>query len=152
MLNPNLGSVGLALKIGTSLFIYNYCNFMLYFLIYVDDLIITGNNNKHMRNLIRTIDIKFSICDLGTIQYFLGIEVKRTLFTYLQKVHARVDMLLYLPITRLDVCFIVHRVCQFMHHPFEHHWVTSEKDITLKKRLVMVFPLVPLNTLQFKFL
>ena len=44
-------------------------------LIYVDDLIITGDNVDEIANLKISLQQKFSIKDLGVLKYFLGIEM-----------------------------------------------------------------------------
>lgn len=44
-------------------------------LIYVDDLIITGNNNDSIAQLKMQLQQKFPIKDLGSLKYFLGIEM-----------------------------------------------------------------------------
>lgn len=43
--------------------------------IYVDDIILTGNNPAAMRSLKSHLDRIFSIKDLGPLNYFLGLEV-----------------------------------------------------------------------------
>jgi len=43
----------------------------------VDDIIITGNNNNEIKNLTSQLSQEFSIKDLGDLNYFLGIQVKR---------------------------------------------------------------------------
>ncbi|KAG6512389.1 hypothetical protein ZIOFF_030500 [Zingiber officinale] len=45
-------------------------------LIYVDDLIITGNNNDSIAQLKMQLQQKFPIKDLGSLKYFLGIEME----------------------------------------------------------------------------
>ncbi|KAJ0568794.1 putative RNA-directed DNA polymerase [Helianthus annuus] len=47
-------------------------------LIYVDDVILTGNDVKKIEETKAFLDNKFSIKDLGPLKYFLGIEVTRT--------------------------------------------------------------------------
>ncbi|GKV03503.1 hypothetical protein SLEP1_g15792 [Rubroshorea leprosula] len=47
-------------------------------LIYVDDIIITGNDSTRIKALKQYLHTKFSIKDLGPLKYFLGIEVART--------------------------------------------------------------------------
>ncbi|KAM1143511.1 hypothetical protein ACFX2B_032032 [Malus domestica] len=44
-------------------------------LIYVDDLIITGDNADEITNLKISLQQKFSIKDFGVLKYFLGIEM-----------------------------------------------------------------------------
>ncbi|CAL8997969.1 unnamed protein product, partial [Prunus brigantina] len=44
-------------------------------LIYVDDLIITGDNGEEIANLKHSLRQKFAMKDLGVLKYFLGIEM-----------------------------------------------------------------------------
>lgn len=62
----------------TSLFTFHRGSDTIYLLIYVDDMVITGNNNKLIDRFIATISSRFSLKDLGELSYFLGIEVTRT--------------------------------------------------------------------------
>ena len=63
-------------KIDSSLFILHKVHSIILLLIYVDDIIITGNDNKIISNLINTLSAEFSLKDLGPLHYFLGLEVK----------------------------------------------------------------------------
>ncbi|GJT98775.1 ribonuclease H-like domain-containing protein [Tanacetum coccineum] len=47
-------------------------------LVYVDDIIITGNSLVHIENFKVFLKSKFQIKDLGKLKYFLGIEVVET--------------------------------------------------------------------------
>ena len=47
-------------------------------LIYVDDILITGNDLKAVYTLKRFLHSHFRIKDLGDLKYFLGIEVSRS--------------------------------------------------------------------------
>ena len=47
-------------------------------LIYVDDMIIIGNDENVIAALKESLHTKFRIKDLGQLQYFLGIEVARS--------------------------------------------------------------------------
>ncbi|KAJ4768699.1 hypothetical protein LUZ62_079074 [Rhynchospora pubera] len=58
-----------------SLFIFKSPKVLLYLLVYVDDIIITGNDPLAIQSLISALDQQFSIKDLGSLSYFLGIEV-----------------------------------------------------------------------------
>ena len=46
-------------------------------LAYVDDLLVTGDNEDYIFVLKRRLDDKFTIKDLGSMRYFLGVEVTR---------------------------------------------------------------------------
>ncbi|KAJ3708562.1 hypothetical protein LUZ61_012267 [Rhynchospora tenuis] len=58
-----------------SLFILHKGATTIYLLVYVDDIIITGNDNVAIHTLMKSLDDQFSIKNLGQLNYFLGIEV-----------------------------------------------------------------------------
>ncbi|XP_017187728.2 uncharacterized mitochondrial protein AtMg00810-like [Malus sylvestris] len=58
-----------------SLFVFNQRGVYLILLIYVDDILLTGNNDKQMQWLIEKLGTLFSMKDLGPLSYFLGVEV-----------------------------------------------------------------------------
>ena len=62
----------------SSLFVYSYGNALLYFLVYVDDLIITSSDPSLVNTIIRQLDSKFSIKDLRVRSFFCGVEVLAT--------------------------------------------------------------------------
>ena len=47
-------------------------------LLYVDDMIVTGNNQKAIDDVKRFIGSCFKVKDLGPLKYFLGVEVARS--------------------------------------------------------------------------
>ena len=59
----------------SSLFVYSLYNAPIYFVVYVDDLIITGSDHSLVDNIIRKLDSKFSTKDLGMLSFFYGVEV-----------------------------------------------------------------------------
>ncbi|GJS60118.1 retrovirus-related pol polyprotein from transposon TNT 1-94 [Tanacetum coccineum] len=61
-----------------SLFTYQVGGVYVVILIYVDDLIIVGNNTKKIQQTKKELDEEFSIKNLGPLKYFLGIEVAKT--------------------------------------------------------------------------
>ena len=65
-------------KADSSLFIYNHESIICYFLVYVDDLVITGNNSKFVSSIVEQLGWKFSLKDMGSFHYFLGVEVLPT--------------------------------------------------------------------------
>jgi Reverse transcriptase (RNA-dependent DNA polymerase) len=46
--------------------------------VYVDDIVLTSNNNNLIQQFIHLLDQKVTIKDLDQLNYFLGIEVQRT--------------------------------------------------------------------------
>ena len=48
-------------------------------LVYVDDIILASNDTQGTQSFKRYLHAYFSIKDLGTLKYFLGIEVARGL-------------------------------------------------------------------------
>jgi len=49
-------------------------NYVLYILIYVDDILITGSNTAAIQSIISALQASFAVKDLGSLHYFLGIE------------------------------------------------------------------------------
>nr|XP_043611879.1 uncharacterized mitochondrial protein AtMg00810-like [Erigeron canadensis] len=53
-------------------------NYFIALLVYVDDIIITGNNEDEIKRFKVFLQTQFMIKDLGILKYFLGIEVINT--------------------------------------------------------------------------
>ena len=62
----------------TSLFVLTRGSSVTYFLVYVDDLLITGSDPKVVVAIIRQLDATFSTKDLGLLSFFCGVEVLPT--------------------------------------------------------------------------
>ncbi|KAM1882020.1 hypothetical protein ACFX13_003569 [Malus domestica] len=62
----------------TSLFIYLNGSIRIYLLIYVDDILVTGNDMSHIARLIADLGRRFAMKDLGLANYFLGMEIVQT--------------------------------------------------------------------------
>ncbi|CAH9086511.1 unnamed protein product [Cuscuta europaea] len=62
----------------TSLFIYSSGSTLLFLLVYVDDIIQTGNDSRFLESFISALAGRFSLKDLGSLSYFLGLEASRT--------------------------------------------------------------------------
>ncbi|KAK9064691.1 hypothetical protein SSX86_016073 [Deinandra increscens subsp. villosa] len=76
--------VGVLLDLGfvqslcdTSMFVKITSDSFVVLLVYVDDMIITGNNDKEIEKVKLFLKSKFRIKDLGLLKFFLGIEVIR---------------------------------------------------------------------------
>ncbi|XP_019089187.1 PREDICTED: uncharacterized protein LOC109127988 [Camelina sativa] len=137
-------------------------------LIYVDDIIISGNDKVGIQDTKQYLRSIFDIKDLGELKYFLGIEVCRSeegvflsqrkytldllkdvgklgarpvetpleekyksnrkgesneaLFEDVKQYRRLVVKLIYLTITRPDICFAVNQVSQHMQKPTVLHW------------------------------
>ncbi|GLT99976.1 hypothetical protein SLE2022_173770 [Rubroshorea leprosula] len=59
----------------TTLFIHMTTRGMVLLLLYVDDMIITGDDNAGVEELKQSLSQKFKMKDLGVLSYFLGLEV-----------------------------------------------------------------------------
>ncbi|CAM8918414.1 unnamed protein product [Rhodiola kirilowii] len=62
-------------KADSSLFIYRQGGNSIFFLLYVDDIIVTANNNILLTQFIASLSHGFDIKDLGPLHYFLGLQV-----------------------------------------------------------------------------
>jgi histone deacetylase 1/2 len=75
-LSSVLGSLGFrASTADTSLFILSKPSLTMFLLVYVDDIIVVSSSSSASDKLIREMSSSFAVKDLGTLHYFLGIEV-----------------------------------------------------------------------------
>ena len=63
-------------KCDPSLFVYSSSTALVYMLIYVDDIILTGSDSAFIQQVVTKLNSVFSLKELGDLEYFLGIEVK----------------------------------------------------------------------------
>ena len=62
----------------SSPFVYSYDTALIYFLVYDDDMIITGSDPLLIDTFIRKLNSAFSTKDLGPLSYLCGVEVLAT--------------------------------------------------------------------------
>jgi hypothetical protein len=78
----------------SSLFIYKTKSVTCYFLVYVDDLVITGNDPIFVSSIINQLSHRFSVKDMGQLHFFLGMEVIPTTTSLLLSQHKYIRDLL----------------------------------------------------------
>ena len=64
-------------KYDYSLFTHTQGSSFIVLLVYMDDILLTGNNPVCVNSLKKLLDDKFGLKDLGSLRYFLGLEVAR---------------------------------------------------------------------------
>uniref|UniRef100_A0A2N9GMZ0 Integrase catalytic domain-containing protein n=1 Tax=Fagus sylvatica TaxID=28930 RepID=A0A2N9GMZ0_FAGSY len=62
----------------SSLFIYKHEKVIAYLLLYVDDIVLTSNTPSYLDKLITQLSAVFDLKDLGSLHYFLGLQVTRS--------------------------------------------------------------------------
>ncbi|KAG8483232.1 hypothetical protein CXB51_022211 [Gossypium anomalum] len=74
-----LSSVGFTgSRSDASLFVRFVSGTTLYVLVYVDDIIITGNDSADITRFVEQLHAMFSLKDMGDLHYFLGVKVTRS--------------------------------------------------------------------------
>eukprot|EP00253_Pinus_taeda_P022333 PITA_22333 len=58
-----------------TLFVKKVGKIVVYLMVYVDDLLMTGNNESYMASIKKELGKSFEMTDLGYVHYYLGIEV-----------------------------------------------------------------------------
>jgi hypothetical protein len=61
-----------------SLFVKRLGSKVIYLLVYVDDILITGNDPTLIQQTITTLNSTFALKSLGSVNYFLGFEASRS--------------------------------------------------------------------------
>ena len=60
-----------------SLFIFRHGPHTIHFLLYVDDILVTGSNDRLLQSFIDALSRGFDVKDLGPLSYFLGLQVTK---------------------------------------------------------------------------
>lgn len=61
-----------------SLFIYHHHTSPIYLIVYVNNIVLTGPSTDFLDNFVKQLAFRFTLKDLGTLSYFLGVEVVPT--------------------------------------------------------------------------
>ena len=62
----------------SSLFTYKDGPVITFLLLYVDDIVLTRNNSSFITQLILNLNKVFELKDMGTLSYFLGLQIQRS--------------------------------------------------------------------------
>ncbi|CAH9063661.1 unnamed protein product [Cuscuta epithymum] len=65
-------------KSDSSMFVFRRGSEVVYVLLYVDDILITGSSISFVRHIIQSLSTQFAMKDLGDIHFFLGLQTRRT--------------------------------------------------------------------------
>ncbi|GJU04154.1 ribonuclease H-like domain-containing protein [Tanacetum coccineum] len=110
--------------------------------IYVDDIVVTGNNKDEIDKFKHYLSTKFMIKDLGFEYGLLACKPAATplqqnvVLSYEESDHDKlfpnmieyrkiVGKLIYLSITRPDISYVVHCLSQHMHAPLQSHFTVA---------------------------
>ena len=89
-----------------SLFIKKSAHYVLFILVYVDDILVTGSDPKVLQSFIRDLDTLFAFKTLGSVNYFLGFEANRdSTGIYLTQSKYTIDLLKKAAMQHCKPCF-----------------------------------------------
>lgn len=154
----------LYIQADTSMFIYKSASVIIIFLVYVDDILVTGNSFSLIQRYISDLHLQFSLKDMGDLSYFLSVQVTRdksgmhlSQTKYICDILSRAQLvsckscsspiaacsplsihdgqllespseyrslvgaLQYCTLMRPDICYLVNKLCQFLHAPTTSH-------------------------------
>lgn len=90
-------------------------------IVYVDDIVVTNNDEEGIKKLKKCLISEFEIKDLGRLKYFSGIKVAHSKEVDKGSYQRLVEKLIYLAHTQPNITCTVGVVDQFMHNSKEAH-------------------------------
>ncbi|PKH47874.1 hypothetical protein CRG98_050414 [Punica granatum] len=96
----------LLLLVDSSLFILRHSTYVIFLLVYVDDIILTGTPGAPFQSFLAALHKEFAVKDLGPLHFFLGMEARSdstrlylTQSKYIHDILVRISMLDCKPIS-----------------------------------------------------
>ncbi|GJX32529.1 ribonuclease H-like domain-containing protein [Tanacetum coccineum] len=142
-------------KADSSLFVFHRGSDIAYLLLYVDDIILTTSSSAFLQRIIASLHSEFSMTDLGSLNYFLGISAQRSasgLFLsqskFAKEIIEQDHMQNYNPILLRNpgtYSLLYQQVCLYMHDPRDPHFTALKRIL----RYVRGAPL-KINTLDWR--
>eukprot|EP00253_Pinus_taeda_P027226 PITA_27226 len=116
---------------------------VIYLVLYVDDMLLVGNDKEIIRDLKTQLSSKFDMKDLGVANYILGMEIKRGVRLSAEQCPktqeeeedmsrvpyaSAVGSLMYAMVyTRPDIAHAVGVLSRFMSKPGKEHWTAVKR-------------------------
>ncbi|CAB1109543.1 unnamed protein product [Ectocarpus sp. CCAP 1310/34] len=77
-IDPFLVEIGFVpLKSDTCVYLYDHDDVQVYLTLYVDDLLLAGNNSRAISMIKKKLTQRFKMTDMGEVKLVLGMEIKR---------------------------------------------------------------------------
>lgn len=117
-----------------SLFTYTSGSSIVTLLVYVDDMVLAGNSTSLLTQVKEFLSTQFKIKDLGTLKYFLGLELARSIAgIYLNQRKYTLDLL---KDVGLSSCTASLLPMEQNHHLLQPDDSTTIPDISLYRRII----------------
>eukprot|EP00253_Pinus_taeda_P027996 PITA_27996 len=108
-----------------------------YLVLYVDDMLLVGNDKEIIQDLKTQLSSKFDMKDLGAANYILGMEIKRDQCPKTQEEEedmscvpyaSEVSSLMYAMVCTIpNIAHVVGVLSRFMSKPRKEHWTTVKQ-------------------------
>nr|XP_029153330.1 uncharacterized protein LOC114927500 [Arachis hypogaea] len=105
-------------KANSSLFTKRASDSFTCILVYVDGLVLEGNDLHGIQRVKKILEKKFKIKDLGNLKFFLGLEIthnyRGTRLGDVSSYRRLIGRLIYLTNTHPDICFAMSKLSQYL--------------------------------------
>eukprot|EP00253_Pinus_taeda_P009574 PITA_09574 len=121
-----------------TLFVKKVGKTVVYLVVYVDDLLMTGNTESYIASIKKELGKRFGMTECNPLTTPMEQNLKLTSiegkeFEDATKYRQLVGSLNYLTTTRRDISFVVGILSGFMQNPCEGHWSAAERVLKYLK-------------------